>query len=85
MRNSTEPPAPKPTIRAATAADLPRIIELLAQLSMDDDGEPREELRPPLPERYREVFQEIEADLRQRLLVLEARGRVRRDDHAPRH
>ncbi len=73
LRISTEPPAPKPTIRAATAADLPRIIELVAQLSMD---EPREELGPPLPERYREVFQEIEADPRQRLLVLEAQGRV---------
>jgi GNAT superfamily N-acetyltransferase len=61
------------SIRDATAADLPRILELVAQLSLDA---PREELGPPVPEHYRAAFQAIEADPRQRLLVLEANGRI---------
>ncbi len=69
--------APSPnsevTVRTATEADLPRIVELLAQLSLEEQ---REDPGPPLPERYREVFQEIEADPRQRLLVAETQGRV---------
>lgn len=60
-------------VREATEADLPRLVELLAQLSLD---EPREELGAPLPESYRRAFQEIEADPRQRLLVVEADGRI---------
>jgi N-acetylglutamate synthase-like GNAT family acetyltransferase len=56
------------TIREATEEDLPRLIELLAQLSL---AEPREEHGPPLPARYYETFREIRADRRQRLFVLE--------------
>jgi GNAT superfamily N-acetyltransferase len=52
---------------------LPRIVELLAQLSLDD---PREDAGPPLPESYRRAFREIEADPRQRQLVVEAEGRL---------
>ena len=60
-------------VRDATEDDLPRIIELLAQLSPDT---PREDLRQPQAESYRAAFREIEADPRQRLLVVEAEGRV---------
>ena len=68
------PDSPAPAqIRDATEADLPRLLELLAQLSL---ATPREEIGPPLPERYREAFREIDADPRQRLLVLEVGGRV---------
>ena len=60
-------------VRDATQADLPRIVELLAQLSPDAA---REDLGPPLLESYRAAFREIETDPRQRLLVVEAAGRV---------
>ena len=60
-------------MRHATEADLPRIVELLAQLSLDES---REELGPPLPETCRRAFQQIQADPNQRLLVAEAGGRV---------
>ena len=61
------------TVRDATAGDLPRIVELLAQLSLD---EPREELGPPLPEAYGKGFQQIERDPKQRLLLVQAQGEV---------
>jgi N-acetylglutamate synthase-like GNAT family acetyltransferase len=64
---------PPPTIRDATRADLPRIVELLAQLSIDTS---REATGPPLPDAYRRAFDEIAADGRQRLLVLETDGRI---------
>lgn len=70
---ASEPPPSDARVREATEADLPRVVELLAQLSLD---EPRERLGPPLPESYRSAFQEIAADPRQRLLVVEAQGRV---------
>ncbi len=60
-------------MRPATEADLPHIIELLAQLSLDA---PRERPGPPLAESYRRAFQEIEADTRQQLFVVEDAGRV---------
>jgi GNAT superfamily N-acetyltransferase len=62
-----------PIIRDATEADLPRLVDLLAELSLD---EPREELATPLPDSYRTAFEEIEADPRQRLLVLDDNGRL---------
>jgi N-acetylglutamate synthase-like GNAT family acetyltransferase len=61
------------TVRDATESDLPRLVELLAQLSLDA---PHEDPGPPLPESYRAAFREIEADANQRLLVLEAGGRI---------
>jgi GNAT superfamily N-acetyltransferase len=61
------------TIRRATETDLPRIVELLSQLSLDDD---RDSPVEPLPESYRAAFRRIEADPRQQLLVAEAEGRV---------
>ena len=61
------------TIRDATEADLPRLVELLAQLSLDT---PRDDVGPPLVEAYREAFRRIEDDPRQRLLVVAAAERV---------
>ncbi len=60
-------------VRVATEADLPRVVELLAQLSIDD---PREEPGPPPPEVYTEAFRRMQADEEQRLLVLDADGRI---------
>jgi GNAT superfamily N-acetyltransferase len=69
----TEPPSPDVRIREAVESDLPRLVELLAQLSLD---EPREAPGASLAESYRQAFAEISADPRQRLLVLEAAGRI---------
>jgi GNAT superfamily N-acetyltransferase len=71
------PEAPKAppgvTIRRADEADLPRIVELLSQLALNDD---RDSPAEPLPESYRAAFRQIEAETRQQLLVAEASGRV---------
>lgn len=61
------------TIRDATAADLPRIIELYAVLAMDPGQEAPGD--PPADE-YVRAFGEVSADPRQRLLVIESGGRV---------
>ena len=60
-------------IRRATAADLPRIVELLQQLSID---EPREDVESSVPAAYREAFATIDGDPAQHLLVAEQDGRV---------
>ena len=62
-----------PRIRDAHEEDLPRIVELLAQLPLDA---PRERLGKPLPASYLAAFAEIVADQRQRLLVVEAQARI---------
>ena len=62
------------TVRDATETDLPRIVELLAQLALD--GRPREASDLALPETYRQAFQSVAADSRQRLLVVETRRRL---------
>ena len=72
-RVASEQVTPRFTIRRATEADLPRIVELLSQLSLGDD---RDSPAEPLPESYRAAFHQIEADSRQQLLVAEAEGRV---------
>ena len=56
-------------IREATAADLPRIIGLMAQL-LDDPGEAYD----ATPESYDRAFAEICADARQTLFVAEREG-----------
>jgi GNAT superfamily N-acetyltransferase len=61
------------TIRRAGEADLPRVVELLSQLSLDDD---RDSAAETLPESYRAAFHEVQADPRQQLLVAEAEGHV---------
>lgn len=61
-------------IRRATAGDLPRIVEMLQQLSLQ--GESREEPGPPLSAVYQEAFEQVQQDPRQRLVVGEVDGRV---------
>jgi GNAT superfamily N-acetyltransferase len=63
----------EPRIRDARLADLPRIVELLAD---DPLGSMREVVADPLPPEYVTAFEAIEADPRTRLLVMELGGRV---------
>jgi GNAT superfamily N-acetyltransferase len=72
-RAASRAAAPSVTIREAVVDDLPRIVALLQQLSLD---EPREQSEGPLPESYVTALRQIETDPRQRLLVVEAEGRV---------
>jgi GNAT superfamily N-acetyltransferase len=60
-------------VREANENDLPRLIELFAQLSPED---PHEDAGPPLPDAYVDVFRRIDADPNQHLLVLERFGNV---------
>ncbi len=60
-------------VRDATEADLPRLVQLLAQLPLTT---PREDPGSPLAESYLRAFREIEADPRQRLLVVEVATQV---------
>lgn len=62
-----------PTVRRAVESDVPRLVEMYQQLSLDD---PREDLGPPLPAVYAETFRIIDADPRQHLLVAELDGHV---------
>jgi len=61
------------TIRDAALDDLPRVVALLQELSLD---EPREQSEGPLLESYVSAFHHIEANPRHRLLVAEDEGRV---------
>jgi GNAT superfamily N-acetyltransferase len=61
-------------IRTATEADLPRLVELLAQLDPDDSA--REDTRSPLPFDYHLAFRRIEGTPGQCVFVLENRGRL---------
>ena len=61
-------------IRTATEADLPRLIELLAQLDPDDSA--REDIRSPLPFDYHLAFRQIMSTPGQQVLLLENRGRL---------
>ena len=70
----TERIVPQPVMRRANRHDLPRIIELLQQESLD--GERREDLGPPLPQRYYEALAEIEADPDNDIIVAEMDGHV---------
>jgi ribosomal protein S18 acetylase RimI-like enzyme len=60
-------------VREPTDADLPRLIELLAQLSPDDPS--RED--PSRMAMYSAAFAAVEADPNYHLLVLEAGDRIR--------
>ena len=60
-------------MRRATAADLPRIVRLLAD---DALGATRERVEDPLPSPYLDAFAAIEADPNQFLLVADVEGRV---------
>ncbi len=70
----TETPATSPVLmRRATAADLPRIVQLLAD---DALGATREHFVDPLPAPYLDAFAAIEADPNQFLLVADVGGSV---------
>jgi GNAT superfamily N-acetyltransferase len=58
-------------IRAATAADLPRLVALFSELSLDD---PRED--PDLMHRYSEAFEAIEARPGYHVLAAEEDGEL---------
>lgn len=60
-------------IRLATEQDIQRLIELLAQLSLEA---PRERMDEDAAGAYVSAFDEIAGDPRQQLFVLEAAGRV---------
>ena len=66
-------PATEVSFRRATGADLPRIVQLLAD---DAIGATREEYADPLPAAYWEAFEQIDADPRQLLVVAEVAGLV---------
>ncbi len=61
------------TIRDAALGDLPRIVALLQELSLD---EPREQSEGPLLESYVHAFHHIQANPHHRVLVAEEEGRV---------
>jgi len=60
-------------IRAATRADVPRIVALLAD---DPLGRERERFADPLPAAYYEAFAAIAADSNNELVVVESAGEV---------
>jgi GNAT superfamily N-acetyltransferase len=66
-------PVDRAAVRDAVEADLPRVVELLQQMSLDS---PREDTSSPIKEAYVEAFRRIEADPSLRLLVIEVDGRV---------
>ncbi|GAB3523024.1 GNAT family N-acetyltransferase [Emticicia fontis] len=59
--------------RTATKADVPFIVEMLAN---DKLGKLREDYREPLPEKYYSAFENINADPNQELIVVEKEGEV---------
>ncbi len=61
-------------IREATEADLPRLVELLAQLSPDEPD--REDLSEPLPFAYHLMLRHIQETPGNRIFVLEVRKRI---------
>lgn len=63
------------TVRDATAADLPRILELLDQLPLSPD-DARRDPDSARAERYQAAFREIEGSDRHRLLAVEVDGRI---------
>ncbi len=64
---------PSAKVRLASEADLPRVVELLAQLSPDDPD--REDTSSPLPYGYHLMFREM-GQGRQQLLVAELRKKI---------
>ena len=62
-----------PKVRLAVEADLPRLVELLAQLAPDNPD--REDTSSPLPYGYHLVFRQM-MDARQQLFVADIRGKV---------
>lgn len=69
----TPPASGSARVRLATEADLPRLLELVTQLSL---GAAREDLGPPLPGVYRHALHDVLADKRQQFFVVEDGGVV---------
>jgi GNAT superfamily N-acetyltransferase len=61
-------------IRPATEADLPRLVELLAQLDPADPA--REDMRSPLPFDYHLAWRQIVSTPGQHVLLLESRRKI---------
>lgn len=59
--------------RPATIADLPQIVEMLAD---DFLGKQRERFESPLPESYLRAFEEIERDPNNELIAVEQNGEI---------
>lgn len=59
--------------RRATVADLPQIVEMLAD---DFLGKQRERFESPLPESYLRAFEEIDSDENNELIVVEQNGEI---------
>jgi len=71
---SGEHPLDEMIVRPARTEDLSVLVEMYQDLSLE--GESREKVSRPLPEAYGQAFQQIDADPRQHLLVVEAGGRI---------
>lgn len=67
------PETSKAIFRAATRADVPAIVSMLAE---DELGAQRERFETPLPDTYYTAFEAIEADPNQELIVAELDGEV---------
>jgi GNAT superfamily N-acetyltransferase len=65
--------ADPPSVREAIAADLPRLLQLYVALGVE--SEDALAAGPPAPE-YVQAFVDVSVDRRQRLLVIEAAGRI---------
>ena len=61
------------TFRKATKTDVPFIVEMLAN---DKLGKLREDYREPLPEKYYQAFENINADKNQELIIVEKDGEI---------
>jgi ribosomal protein S18 acetylase RimI-like enzyme len=61
------------SFRRATLADLPKIVEMLAD---DFLGKQRERSENPLPESYLQAFEEIDGDANNQLTVVEQNGEI---------
>lgn len=61
------------TIRKANRSDVIKIVELLAQ---DFLGKKREAYQDPLPEKYYQAFEQIDADPNNYLMVVENENKV---------
>jgi ribosomal protein S18 acetylase RimI-like enzyme len=64
---------PDPSFRRARSADLPALVDLLAD---DEIGRTRKDTATPLNSRYVQAFDAIERDANQMLMIAERDGRV---------
>lgn len=60
------------TFRKATIEDVPAIVAMIAD---DKLGKTREDFQIPLPDKYYQAFENIDADTNQELIVVESENR----------